>query len=622
MSRLPVIVSLGGVNPAGRSSLHHGYRRMVIEKIGVCEKNKTLSSLRALMNKSGEDSYTDEWILNHSLIREIENNLFNTAEIPIHRKTTFSAERGEKTTFLVKKSQLPTTLPSNWKTIKQDDELYKVEVHGGLNVLLPDTISSKVCSAGQLPTGFDPGKLYQSRNHPRGLQLTIFAASDAVSSLGINWEQVKNHVPPDQISVYASSAMGQLDSNGSGGLLQAALKGKRATSKNLPLGLAEMTADFVNAYVLGNVGTTGANIGACATFLYNLRQGINDIKSGKYRVAIVGASEAPLTPEVIEGYRKMGALAEDEALAKIDSIEKKNVNHRLACRPFGDNCGFTLSEGSQFIILFDDALAVQLGAEIYGSVADVFVNADGFKKSIPGPGVGNYLTVGKAMGLIRSILGSESLQNRSYMQAHGTSTPQNRVTESHIFNELAKAFAIKEWPITAIKAYIGHSLACASADQLIASLGVWEQGIIPGITTTSRIAEDVFEENLKFLLDHREFSEGEIDSVFINSKGFGGNNATAAVLSPAVTRKMMKKKHGERAFREYRKKNQIVQENIRDYDREMTAGSVLPIYRFGDGVVDGGDLKITDDHISIPGSKSGVSLRIQNPFSDMTEQNQ
>ena len=85
---------------------------------------------------------------------------------------------------------------------------------------------------------------------------------------------------------------------------------------------------------------------------------------------------------------------------------------------FGDNCGFTLSEGSQFIILFDDALALELGAEIYGSVADVFVNADGFKKSIPGPGVGNYLTVGKAMGLIRSMLGSESLSEIDHTCKH------------------------------------------------------------------------------------------------------------------------------------------------------------------------------------------------------------
>ena len=133
------------------------------------------------------------------------------------------------------------------------------------------------------------------------------------------------------------------------------------------------------------------------------------------------------------------------------------------------------------------------------------------------------------------------------------------------------------------------------------------------------ISRKSVEENLKFLLDHKEVSEGEIESVLINSKGFGGNNATAAVLSPAVTRKMMLKKYGKSAFKKYRKQNQIVLENIQDYDRKMTEGSILPIYRFGDGVVDGEDLKITDDFISIPGSKSGVSLRIQNPFSDMTD---
>ena len=66
--------------------------------------------------------------------------------------------------------------------------------------------------------------------------------------------------------------MGQLDFNGSGGMLQSALLGKRVSAKNCPLGLAEMTADFVNAYVIGV--TTGANVGACATFLYNLRQGM------------------------------------------------------------------------------------------------------------------------------------------------------------------------------------------------------------------------------------------------------------------------------------------------------------------------------------------------------------
>jgi acetoacetyl-[acyl-carrier protein] synthase len=41
-----------------------------------------------------------------------------------------------------------------------------------------------------------------------------------------------------------------------------------------------MPADFVNAYILGSVGSTGTAAGACATFLYNLRMGVDDIKSG------------------------------------------------------------------------------------------------------------------------------------------------------------------------------------------------------------------------------------------------------------------------------------------------------------------------------------------------------
>ena len=164
-------------------------------------------------------------------------------------------------------------------------------------------------SAGQLPTGFEPGKLYPSRSHPRGLEMTIYGASDALGSLGIDWERVRSAVAPDQISVYAGSAMGQLDANGHGNMLSSRFHGRRVSSKNCPLGLAEMAADFINAYVLGSVGSTGTYVGACASFLYNLRQGIQDIRSGKFRAVLVGASEAPITPEVIEGYRTMGALA-------------------------------------------------------------------------------------------------------------------------------------------------------------------------------------------------------------------------------------------------------------------------------------------------------------------------
>ena len=57
-----------------------------------------------------------------------------------------------------------------------------------------------------------------------------------------------------------------------------------------------MPGDFVNAYVLGSVGETAGIIGACATFLYNLKQAVDEIKAGTRRVALVGSAEAPITP--------------------------------------------------------------------------------------------------------------------------------------------------------------------------------------------------------------------------------------------------------------------------------------------------------------------------------------
>ena len=618
MSRLPVIVGFGGVNPAGRSSSHHGYRRMVIDKLSSAVQDKTFASLAALMNRTDSTSAeARKAMLDHTLVRRLETNLFDANSIPLHKRATIKGASSEAISFSIKRNHLPDNIPKDWVVEEAGDRVV-VSVTGDLDLLFNDTRSSRVLAAGQLPSGFDPEKLYQSRNHPRGLQLTVFGASDALNSLGIQWDEVRRRVPADQISVYASSAMGQLDTNGSGGLLQAGLMGKRVSSKNLPLGLAEMTADFVNAYILGNMGTTGANIGACATFLYNLRQGILDIRSGKSRAVLVGASEAPLTPDVIEGYRTMGALAEDEALKKIDGISQGEADHSRACRPFAENCGFTLSEGSQFIILFDDALALELGVNIYGAVADVFINADGFKKSIPGPGIGNYMTVGKAMGVVRSILGEESLRHRSFIQAHGTSTPQNRVTESHIFNELAAAFGIDKLPVAAIKSYIGHSLACASADQLMASLGVWNDGFIPGIVTSDNIADDVHRSHLDFLLKHREVGKTDIDSVFINSKGFGGNNATAAILGPHVVTAMLRKKHGKDALIKHAGLNESVKENIEAYDESMIAGKNSTIYNFGVGVIEGEELTISSNSISIPGQNKEISLNIENPYKDMT----
>jgi acetoacetyl-[acyl-carrier protein] synthase len=417
--------------------------------------------------------------------------------------------------------------------------------------------------------------------------------------------------------VYAGSGMSQLDNYGNGGMVRARYNGRKVTSKYCPFGFAEMPADFINAYVLGSLGTTGTSMGACASFLYNLRQGIADIQSGHSRVVVVGNSEAPITPEVMEGYAAMGALASDRKLRELDGLgPDQEPDYRRACRPFADNCGFTIAESAQMVVLFDDELALELGASIHGAVPDVFVNADGHKKSIAAPGVGNYITMAKAVAAVRSMLGEETVRRGGLVQAHGTGTPQNRVTESHILNEVARSFGISDWPVAAVKAYLGHSIGAAGADQLIATLGAWEHGLLPGISTIDKVADDVHNSHLDISAQHRELAPEQRQYAIINAKGFGGNNASAAVLAPDVARQMIQKRHGSGLLRQWQDRNNEVQAAARDYDQAAIAGDTRLVYKFDHGVLDQDDIRLDGNRLDI-GESISVDLNPANPYTDM-----
>ncbi|MDP0941415.1 beta-ketoacyl synthase, partial [Klebsiella quasipneumoniae] len=85
-------------------------------------------------------------------------------------------------------------------------------------------------------------------------------------------------------------------------------------------------------------------------------------------------------------------------------------------------------------------------------------------------GIGNYITLGKAAALVKDMLGEKALKERTFLHAHGTSTPKNRTTESHVVDEIARATRIENWPVVAIKAFIGHSQGSAAGDQLVSAL--------------------------------------------------------------------------------------------------------------------------------------------------------
>ncbi len=635
MSRLPVIVGFGGYNAAGRSSAHHGFRRTVLESIDANSRQQTLAGLALMMKLVTvvDDQYHDlegnpltlseleaqlgEQIRAATLVRRIEKSHLDVDSAHWQKNLTLLADAGKPMGFITLRKQLPDPLPSDWTVEPLNDTEVQVTLYDGCDIKVDSFRALPVKSAGQLPSGFEPGELYASRFHPRGLQMTVVAASDALHSVGIPWAKIVDNVAPDEIAVYASSIMSQLDENGFGGLMQSRLKGGRVTAKQLALGLNSMPADFINAYVLGSVGSTGSITGACASFLYNLQKATDAIQSGRARVVVVGSSEAPINQECIDGYGAMGALATEDGLRQIEG--KDDVDFQRASRPFGENCGFTLAESSQFVVLMDDELAMQLGADIHGAVPDVFINADGFKKSISAPGPGNYLCLGKAIASAVQLLGMDAVRQRSFVHAHGSSTPANRVTESALLDRLAASFGIDNWPITAAKAFVGHSLASASADQLISALGSFKYQLIPGIKTIDAVAADVHQQHLSIPLSDVSRSAQPLEVCFINSKGFGGNNASALVLAPQVVERMLQKRYGSAAFADYTAQREHTRNAATQYEQRARVGQLDIIYNFGNDQIDDTQLELGVNQLRIPGFNQPLVFATDSRYQDMLE---
>jgi acetoacetyl-[acyl-carrier protein] synthase len=221
----------------------------------------------------------------------------------------------------------------------------------------------------------------------------------------------------------------------------------------------------------------------------------------------------------------------------------------------------------------------------------------------------------KALAAARAIVGERALRNGGLVQAHGTGTPQNRTTESMILSRAAQAFGIDNWPVAAVKCYLGHSLGAAAGDQVTATLGIWARGLLPGIATIDEVAEDVSRDNLSFSSKHREIDPAGSYYAIVNSKGFGGNNASATLLSPASTCKMLQARYGAREWRAWQAANEAVRESQLAYDEAMVAGQRNPVYRFDHGVLHDDDVCLADGKLRV--GDHAVSLDLPSPFEDM-----
>jgi len=105
-------------------------------------------------------------------------------------------------------------------------------------------------------------------------------------------------------------------------------------------------------------------------------------------------------------------------------------------------------------------------------------------------------------------------------------------------------------------------------------------------------------------------------AAIINSKGFGGNNATGLILSPQTTMEMLEKKYGPTRLAQYKLLNEKVSASAKAYDKAAIDGNYDVIYHFGSEVMDGNDLTITDQGIAMTKFENQLTFSQDNPFAE------
>jgi 3-oxoacyl-[acyl-carrier-protein] synthase-1 len=105
-----------------------------------------------------------------------------------------------------------------------------------------------------------------------------------------------------------------------------------------------------------------------------------------------------------------------------------------------------------------------------------------------------------------------------YINAHGTATPNNDLSESH---GIKAVFGSSVPPFSSTKAYTGHTLAASGGIEAVFGILALNHGsLLPNLNFSQAIEETG-------LVPVKSYSEGNpVTHILSNSFGFGGNNST------------------------------------------------------------------------------------------------
>ncbi|MFC0217246.1 3-oxoacyl-[acyl-carrier-protein] synthase II [Pseudochelatococcus lubricantis] len=351
-------------------------------------------------------------------------------------------------------------------------------------------------------------------------KLAVLAAGEAIAQSGIGTPgdfpgALFIAVPPVEMEwpqrIALARASGRTDDITYADLLRAAGSGAFSAWHDLFL------FGTVAEHIAERFGTRGSPISlstACSSGATAIQLGVEAIRRGETQAALAIGTDGSVHAEALIRFSLLSALS------------THNDDPAGASRPFSKNRdGFVMGEGAGAFVLEDYDAARARGATILGIVAGCGERGDGFHRTRTSP------DGGPAIAAIREAVSDAGLtpDDIDYINAHGTSTPENDKMESlaclAVFGERMNA-ASGSLPISSNKSMIGHTLTAAGAVEAVFSLLTILNGRLPPTINYElpdpAIGLDVVPNTAR---------DATVSRVLSNSFGFGGQNTCLVITA-------------------------------------------------------------------------------------------
>jgi 3-oxoacyl-[acyl-carrier-protein] synthase II len=355
------------------------------------------------------------------------------------------------------------------------------------------------------PTEFLSKK--QVRRNDRFTQLALVACDEALQSAGWN----------DGYPV-SSERVGCVIGTGIGGLgtfetQHDVLRDEgieQVSALAVPLMMPNAAAGAL-AMAFGLKGPAHSVGSACAASTDALGSALNLVRSGACEAVVAGGAEATLTPLAMAAFSRMGATSESGISRPFDARRD----------------GFVMGEGSGVVVLEDAELAKQRGAPILCELSGYGASADAHHLTAPEPS-GD----GAARAMTQALTDAGKDPDAvSYINAHGTSTPLNDLSETEAIKKVFGDYAYSV-PVSSTKSVIGHLLGAAGAVEAIATALALQNGCAPPTVGYGQPDDgldlDYIPDTTRQLESH---NGADALTALSNSFGFGGHNAVVCLTT-------------------------------------------------------------------------------------------